>query len=256
MQENNGKEIKVYKNFLLDIFDAWLLFNEKIPKQIEKEKKIASIKKEREQKLSSPVDKEKLFSQSEIALIKELVTNPRKSYLILAEKLGLSRHTVKKRIEKMIEQEKIRFCVGINYEKLSIDILFIKIVLKKLIDLEDMFQELQICPRIFLMAKDISNNKVQVLFGVEKTSDGPNQYVGIIEQLQLDDRVRECSIISLNPELFPFYLLFTENNFLETAERSPCRKNCSICEKFTNNKCAGCPGFEGYRGQLFRLIDK
>ena len=256
MQESDGKEKKAYKNFRLAIFDAWLLFNQEIPKQIRKEKLRAEIKEEREKKLAPPSDREKFFSESEVALIKELISNPRKSYLELAENLELSRHTVKKRIEKMKSQGKMQFCVGINYKKLSIDLLFVNIFLKNLRNLEEMFQELQICPKIFLVAKDISKGNLQVLFGVEKTSTSPNQYVGIIEQLQLDDRVKECTITSLNPELFPHYLLFSQNNFPVSDKRTPCGRNCSICEKYIDNTCAGCPGFQGYQGQLFKLINK
>ncbi len=257
MHQSNGNDKKVYRNFILDIFNAWELFNEKIPKQIEKEKLDAEIREERKRKLAPVVsDRDKFFSQSELELVNELIADPRKSYLELANNLELSRHTVKKRIETIVSQEKIQFCVGINYQKLSIDLVLTNILLKNLKNLEEMYEELQICPRVFLIAKDISKSSLQVMFGVENSPDRPNQYIGIIEQIQHDDRVKECTISSLNPELFPNYLLFTHRNAPSKDKRAPCGKNCSICEKYIKNMCTGCPGFQEYRGNIFRLSEK
>ncbi|MHA1357448.1 MAG: AsnC family transcriptional regulator [Candidatus Helarchaeota archaeon] len=251
----NGQK-RGYVNVILAIFDAWELFNRALPQKLESQKKASALEAERKKKLA-PVQPEKdtLFSPAEIALIYELNLNPRKSYIELAKNLGVSRHTVKNRIEKMLSTEKIQFCLGINYQKLNFDILFMELIAINLVKLDEILLELENCPRVFLIIKDIPKNGLKLLLGVERTNFQPHQYLPIIERLQLDERIKECNIISLNPELFPQYLIFLDKNFPKSGKIAPCGENCKICENFLVNKCLGCPATEWYRGNVFKIED-
>ena len=93
------------------------------------------------------------------------------------------------------------------------------------------------------------------LFGIEKNHHH-GYYMNIIEKLQLDSRVKECNVVSLNPELTPKFLIFSSKKFPEQSRRAPCGANCSLCEKLINQQCSGCPAFEGYKGNLFKMNEK
>ena len=115
----------------------------------------------------------------------------------------------------------------------------------------------QMCPRVFSIAKDISKNSLQMLFGIERASDRiTNQCINMIEKLQLDDRVRECRVDSLYPELIPHHLIFMEKNIPQSNTLTPCEVNCCICEKYINAKCSGCPAFEGCEEGVFNIKSK
>ena len=250
--KENGKF--TYKNFLLSIFDAWLLLNEEIPKKIEKDKHKEEIKEERARKLGPrPSYKDKIFSSTEISIIKELIVNPRKSYAEISKNLELSRHTVKKRIEEMQEQNKIQFYIGIKYQKLNLEFVLLTLRTSNFKSLNEIYRIFQNCPRTFLLSKDIPRNSIQVLLGVEKSENKiSEQCINIIEKWQLDDRVKDCSIYTLFPELFPEFIVFMPKNLPQKDKIAPCGANCAICEKYIEKKCTGCPAFEGYRGSLFK----
>ncbi len=256
MGNSTGSKRTGYKNFLLNIFDAWLLFNEELPNKIEEEKRKEEIKEERRRKLDpTTVEKDNFFSQTELPIIKELASNPRISFLELANNLGVSRRTVRKRIEKMLAMEKFQFTIGVNYKRLNLDLMLVNLNGVNLKYLSEIELELENCPRIFWIAKDISKSNIHFLFGTEKNHHH-YYYMNIIEKLQLDSRVKECRVTSLNPELTPKFLIFSKKQFPETSRRAPCGSNCSLCDKFIDQKCTGCPVFEGYSGNFFKMNEK
>lgn len=239
---------------LLSIFDTWELFNKEIPQKIENDKLQEEIKEERIRKLAPVIpNKENVFSSTEISIIKELISNPQASFVEIASKLNLSRHTVKKRIEEMLKQNKTKFFLGLNYQKLNLDLMILTIHATNIVSLNDLFQDLQNCPRVFSIVKDISKNSIQVLLGTEKSSSSiSNPCVNIIEKLQSDVRIKECNIHALYPEMFPTFIPFTGQNFPAQEPLSPCKANCEICEKYLELKCDGCPASKAYRGNVFK----
>ncbi len=246
---------KPYRNFLLDILDTWALLNREIPQKVEDAKQKEEDELERVRKLALPSSRIENFSDNEIAIINELVQDSRRSYLDLSNNLGVSRRTVKKRIEVMVNQEKIQFGIGVNYQKLNLDFLILNITPINVKGLREIVEELQNCPRVFWIIKDISRNNLEILFGIEKSLDFSNQYINTIEKLQLDERVKECNVGSLNPEVLPKFLFFLPKNLPQPGMKTPCGSNCNICEKFIHNKCTGCPGSSAYRGELFKIIE-
>jgi len=239
---------------LLSIFDAWELFNKEIPQKIERAKVDEELKEERARKLA-PVttDKENVFQPTEISIIKALIAYPQSSYIQISSTLNLSRHTIKKRIEEMLKQNKIKVILGVNYQKLNLDLMILTIHAINITSLNNLFQDLQNCPRVFSIVKDISKSSLQVLFGIEKASNMiSNPCVNMIEKLQSDTRVKECNIQALYPELSPLFLPFAIHNMPEKDLLSPCRANCEACEKYLEKKCTGCPASKVYRGSLFK----
>jgi len=239
---------------LLSIFDTWELFNKEIPQKIEREKVKEEIRKERAHKLAPiPNNKENIFQPTEIPIIRALITNPQSSYIQISSELNLSRHTLKKRIEEMLKQNKIKFYLGVNPQKLNLDLMILTIHITNITSLNDLFQDLQNCPRVLSIVKDLSKSSLQVLFGLEKASNTiSNPCVNMIEKLQSDTRVKECTIQALYPELFPIFIPFTNQNMPEQALLSPCKTNCTVCEKYLEKKCMGCPASKAYRGDLFK----
>ena len=242
-------------NFLLSIMNTWQKFNIDIPDRIETTKSKEILREERQRKLGSRVsNKNNYFTPKEIAIVQELVSNPRKSYVEIAKTLGLSRHTVKKRVEEMLGSSKIKIYLGVNHKKLTIDLILFNLILKNLKYLDEAYQELQNCPRVFSISKDISKNSLTMLLGIEKSSnEDNNQMVCMIERFQSDERVKESSILSLYPEVFPKFLIFKNSIFEEKSNKSGCNSNCNVCDFYLNKRCPGCPANIVYSESFFKM---
>jgi len=257
------KGVKKSRNFLVSILDTWQYFNQDIPQKIEKSIVQEKLKQERKIKLGPRMtNKEDVFSPKEIAILSELVTNPRKSYIDIAKQLGLSRQTVKKKIEMMKQHSKIQFFVGVNYQKLNLDLVFLKLLFNNLKDLNELYNDLQSCPRVFNISKNIAQNSLMTLFGIEKSYGGNhnNQMVCMIEKFQLDTRVKECTVVSIHPEMYPIYLVFSPKHLIFNDDSSALGTSCcatrcgSNCENYINSKCPGCPCLGEYEREIFKII--
>ncbi len=256
MPRTKGAKPVQYKNFLLSIFDMWQLLNQDIPQKIENEQVKQELVEERERKLGSKgIKKTNTFSSTEISVIEELASNPRKSYVNISSNLSLSRHTVKKKIEEMLKHDKLRFFLGINYHKLNLDLVVLTINVTNLKYLNDLFHNLQDCPRVFSIVKDISKSCVQIIVGIEKSSENvANQCVNFIERIHLNEKVKECSITYLYPDIYPHFVRFSSKNLPQKSSISPCEVDCALCDKYIKGKCEGCPASTVYHGDIFKKL--
>ncbi|NHI92219.1 MAG: winged helix-turn-helix transcriptional regulator [Candidatus Lokiarchaeota archaeon] len=255
MNKQRKKHIKP-NNFLLSIMNTWQKFNEDIPEKIHLTRTKEKLKKEREKKIGPRVsNKKSYFSQKEIEIIQELAANPRKSYVEIANFLGLSRHTVKKKIEEMLDNSKIKIFLGVNHKKLTLNLILFNLIVKNLKNLDEIFLELQNCPRVFSITKDIAKNSLTILLGIEKSiTEENNQMVCMLERFQLDERVKESSVLSLYPEIFPNYLMFQALNSQKSHFENNCNSNCEICDFFVSNRCPGCPITKIFSEKFFKII--
>ncbi len=243
------------KNFLLSILDTWQEFNENIPMEMEKSISDEKIREERFRKLGpQPSNKDLYFTEKEIDIVTNIIGDPRKSYINMSKDLGLSRHTARRRLEKMIKQNKIKIFLGINYHKLNLDFILVDLTVQNLKDLEDIFIELKNCPRVFTLLKNSLKNGLMILLGIEKSMDGQNnQMLAMIQKFQLDERVKECNVINLYPEISPDFLTFAPKNIPDSTQERSCGRDCSLCENYIAKKCPGCPASKHYYPNIFKI---
>ncbi|NHI92232.1 MAG: winged helix-turn-helix transcriptional regulator [Candidatus Lokiarchaeota archaeon] len=251
------KKVKSSKpqNFLLSIFDTWQTLNEELPKEIEKSIIEEKNKEERIRKIGPrPSNKERFFTEKEIEIITNIIPDPRKSYIDISKDLGLSRHTARRRIEKMIEQEKIKIFLGINYQKLNLDFLLIDLISYNLKYLDEIFRELEMCPRVFTVVKNPLKNSLMMLLGMEKNLDEENnQVLAMIEKFQLDERIKECNVMNLYPEIAPSFLTMIPKNIPDQSKERSCQRDCDLCDNYIKGKCLGCPATKKYNPNIFKM---
>ena len=172
----------------------------------------------------------------------------------MSKKLGLSRHTARRRLEKMIKQEKIKILLGINYQKLNLNFLLVELISTNLKFLDEIYRELETCPRVFTIVKNPLKNGLMILLGMEKNIDEDNNIILVmIEKFQLDLRVKECNVMNLYPELAPTFLTITLKNIPNGSKIRYCKHDCSLCDYFTSGKCPGCPTRTQYNPNIFKM---
>jgi len=254
MVNKRGVKKKLSLKFFISIFDYLKILLDEINKKKHFDK-IDTSRNEHRKKQSNK-NNEKIFSSSEKAIIHELISDPRKTYIAISKRLGISRHTAKKKIETMLKQEKIQFFIGINYQKLNIDFLGVIFSIKNLKYLEEIYIQLQECPRVFRIIKNIPQNNLYILFGVERSSsNSEGLWSCMIEKWQMDERISSIKIMCINPQFFPpfipLFLTLNENNM-----DNPCENYCPMCEQYITEKCTGCSRFRQFEKSIIKDSQK
>ena len=255
MNKRNKNKKGTLKNFLLEIFDIWRNLNEELPEEIEKSIKDEEFRQEKIRKLGPrPSNKDKYFTAKEVEIITNIISDPRQSYIDMSKKMGLSRHTARRRLEKMIKQKKIKILLGINYQKLNLNFILVDLIAVNLKLLDEIYQELETCPRVFTIVKNPLKNGLMILLGMEKNIyEDNNLMLVMIEKIQLDPRVKECNVMNLYPEIAPIFLTLTTKNLANGSKNIHCNHNCSLCDNFTSGKCPGCPARKQYNPNIFKM---
>jgi len=242
MVNKKGTKNQLSIKFFTSIFDYLKILLDEIHKKEHFDRIDMSKNKQRKRQLNN----EKIFSSTEKAIIHELMSDPRKTYIAISKNLGISRHTVKKKIETMLRQEKIQFFIGINYQKLNMDFLDVIFSVKNLKFLEEIYTQLQECQRVFRIIKNIPQNSLYILFGVERSSSNSRKlWSCMIEKWQMDERISSIKIVCINPQFFPSFIpLFQPLN--ENNMDHPCENYCPLCEQYITEKCPGCSRFRQF----------
>jgi len=250
-----GKKKQLSIKFFTSIFDYMKILLDDIDNKKEHFDKI-DISRNKQRKRQSYKYNEKIFSSTEKVIIHELISDPRKTYIAISKSLGISRHTVKKKIETMLKQKKIQFFIGINYQKLNVDFLSVIFSVRNLKFLEEIYTQLQECPRVFRIIKNIPQNSLYILFGVKRSSSNSRKlWSCMIEKWQMDERISSIKIVCINPQFFPpFIPLFQTLN--ENNMDHPCENYCPICEKYITEKCPGCSRFRQFEKAIIKYSQK
>jgi len=191
------------------------------------------------------------FTTDELSLflISLLQRDGRKSFVDLAKEIGVSSHnTVRKRLDELHKENKLRIVAETNANKMGLEILLILFSTftdedhSKLIDLYS------VCPRVFRVGSLIGNYDVFIFAYAENRAVLESMTRGHCfygDQIQVRDRL----VLILGEETYPpFYPL--EFPIVQESDESPCKVSCIDCGYFQKDICAGCPSTTHYKGPL------
>lgn len=189
-----------------------------------------------------------MIDEKDRVIIEELQENGRKTLVEIAKRIGLSGMGVKKRLENLVSKDLIRVKALLNVDKLDVKLALIAMELESGKALRELLKRFENCPRVikFFVTTGAFN-----LFALVWAED-----YHTLESISLES----CSLraqkgvrrFEFYPVMEVYYDSFVDLKAIaeKRLSKAPCGVNCSICERFKNEKCLGCPATKYYRGKL------
>ncbi len=166
----------------------------------------------------------------------------------IAEEVGLSVMGVKKRLDKLEKEKKIKLTALLNTEKLGIITAIIAIEVESAEALENILKKFESCPRII---KFFVTTGGYNLFALIFAEDYYSLESVSLEKcsLRAQPGIRRFEIYPIQEIYYDSYLdikVVADKN----REFAPCGVFCGDCKRYEVMKCLGCPATKFYRGKL------
>jgi len=178
-----------------------------------------------------------------IAILRQ---NPDISLSKIGQKLGISHVAVRKRLLKLKSSGLLRMMPTLNIEKLGYKIALIMAEVGGPKQLHELFTIFKDCPRMIFLSTCIGQYNVVSMMYAED-SNTLESVIGFCS-FRTHDIIRKSEVLILGvneiPQYLPIRICPDEEKQLTIA---PCGANCSICKRYNNNKCRGCPLTVYYR---------
>ncbi|MBO3797266.1 MAG: AsnC family transcriptional regulator [Thermoproteota archaeon] len=182
-------------------------------------------------------------------LISQLQVDGRTTLEKLGRITGYTSMGVKKRLEKLLEENAIKVSAQMNLKHFNMRLAIVLIETDGVETTQRLLKRLEECPRIIYIFTMIGGYNVMALIAAE------NQ--GTLESISMG----KCSLrsgrgirrsefyqikdIGYSP-LMPLRIGLTHRGLKE----APCGVNCNSCNRYKYEECVGCPATEYYRGNL------
>ncbi|MEM2929563.1 MAG: winged helix-turn-helix transcriptional regulator [Thermoproteota archaeon] len=189
------------------------------------------------------------MDQVDRKLISQLQVDGRTTLEKLRRITGYTSMGVKKRLEKLLEENAIKVSAQMNLKHFNMRLAIVLIETDGFETTQRLLKRLEECPRIIYIFTMIGGYNMMALIAAE------NQ--GTLESISMG----KCSLrsgrgirrsefyqikdIGYSP-LMPVRIGLTHRGLKE----APCGVNCNSCNRYKYEECVGCPATEYYRGNL------
>lgn len=103
------------------------------------------------------------LDKTDQSIIKLLQQDPRMSYSKIADTIGISRVTVKSRLEKMLDDKHIELLVKKNYDKENIKMAMLGLEVKSLVQWDECLNKIKSLPWVLMCFKTFGKANLRVL---------------------------------------------------------------------------------------------
>jgi len=182
-------------------------------------------------------------------IISQLQADGRTTLEKLGRTTGYTSMGVKKRLEKLLEDEVIRVSAQMNLKYFNMRLAMVLIETDGFETMERLLKRFEECPRIIYIFTLIGGYNMMALIAAENQKTLESISMGKCS-LRSGRGIRRSEFyqikdISYSP-LMPVRIRLTHRGLKE----APCGVNCNYCNRFKYEECVGCPATEYYRGNL------
>ncbi|KXB05464.1 hypothetical protein AKJ50_00925 [candidate division MSBL1 archaeon SCGC-AAA382A13] len=175
-------------------------------------------------------------------ILQLLQKNGRMPLSKIGEKIGMSHVAVRKRMKKL-QKELLQINPTLNFEKLNYRLTLISIETKNDKVREELIETFQNCPRTILLLKTTGEYNLLAIMLAE------NQNVQESEAgkcaIRTHPGIRKSEVNTGEAPIKPKNTQYTPP--LTNKKTAPCGENCNQCQRYTEEKCLGCPATKYYR---------
>ena len=173
-------------------------------------------------------------------IISKLQLDGRTTLKELGELTGFTSMGVKKRIERLQKQEKIKISALLNTDSMNLQAAIIMLEIESAESMSKILERFSSCPRVIYIFTTLGGYNLIALVVAEnqKTLESIS-----IEKCSLrsSDGIRRSEFYPISSIHYSPFLQVRE--YLANRERtiSPCDVDCGTCQRYMEKKCVGCP---------------
>jgi len=184
---------------------------------------------------------------------KQLVTllqqDGRKSLSEIGKKLDMSHVAVSKRLDKLVDGNRIHVTAGVNAEELDVKLLFMGLEVDNIDVAERIKEKYQHCPRLLMLAPVTGSYNLIAIMAAQDTWS-LQSIVGTCS-MRTEQGVRRSESWFGNAPIVPTFLQLQLAPEATNGSKAPCKADCATCKRYIDEKCVGCPPTSVYRGKLW-----
>jgi len=182
-------------------------------------------------------------------IISQLQQDGRTTLEDLAKSVGFTSMGIKKRLQKLLDQDSIKVSALLNPFSLKLFPAIVLLEMESADAMQNLLNRFEDCPRIIHMFKTIGGYN---LIGLVIAEDQNTLESISMEKCSLRSSagIRRSEFYPISNIYFSPFLLVRE--YLTHKERkiAPCNVDCEPCIRYKTEKCVGCPVTCNYRGTL------
>jgi DNA-binding Lrp family transcriptional regulator len=182
-------------------------------------------------------------------IISQLQMDGRSTLEELAKNVGFTSMGVKKRLQRLIQQNAIKVTTVMNpfFFKLCPAVVLLEMESAEAI--QKLLERFKDCPRVINIFKTIGGYNLIALVVAE--NQDTLESISIEKcSLRSSAGIRRSEFYPIGEIYFSPFLPVREHLTHKEKETAPCNVDCKPCTRYINNKCVGCPTTRYYKGTL------
>lgn len=186
-------------------------------------------------------------------LVSILQEDGRTSLSEIGKTLGMSHVAVSKRLDKLVKANLVKITAGINSESIDTKVLFLGLETESMEVSEKIRKKYAKCPRLLMFAPVTGTYNLFAMMIAEDTWS-LESILGTCS-MRTEPGIRKSETWFGNAPLIPQYLQLDLSPSQTGTTKGPCKMDCATCNRYTIDKCVGCPNTTTYKGTLWANPD-
>ena len=182
-------------------------------------------------------------------IIAQLQEDGRTTLEELSKLTGYTSMGTKKRLENLIKTGTIKVSALINPNALGLHPALVMLEMDSAEAMQNVLDRFEECPRVIQIFKTMGGYNLIALVVAETKET--------LESISMEKCSLRCSKGIRRSEFYPIsdiyfspFLQIRENLALKDRTVTPCKVECTPCNRYETQKCVGCPTTSQYKGSL------
>ena len=182
-------------------------------------------------------------------IIQQLQENGRTTFEELRKVVGFTSMGVKKRVDKLLEEEVIKVSTSLNLKSLSLCAAIVLLEMENADVMQHLLERFRDCPRVVHIFTTLGGYNIIALVVAENQET--LQSISMEKcSLRSSEGIRRSEFYPIGNIHFSPFLPVREHLTHKEMINAPCHVDCIPCIRYQTNSCVGCPATSCYRGTL------
>ena len=182
-------------------------------------------------------------------IVSKLQLDGRTTLRELAKNIGFTSMGIKKRLQKLKDQNCIQVSTLLNSFSFKLSPAIIMLEMENAEAMQNLLDRFRDCPRVINIFKTMGGyNLIALVIAEDKDT---LESISVEKcSLRSSEGIRRSEFYPISDIYFSPFLQVREHLTHKDKGVTPCNVDCRPCSRYQNNKCVGCPSTHYYRGTL------